>query len=335
MCTTQELNASSTGRTRATASSEPPTIATSRPSAAATGPPDTPQSTSSHPDSTASSAMRLTVEGEIVDTTMNEVPGSADPNAPFGPESTSVTCASSITATTTTSTCPARETGSGAIRAVCSNAAVASGLMSQTTSSSPARATLVATPRPISPRPITPTLPVMFLDPLFHTGLFGIALRAPDRSAGRCWTPVQTVVCENVRSRSGIPPPRSSIRTVTDLFESTRRYLSPRQAGLVDRVVEAAASEAREHGYEGLTVRGAARRAGVAPATAYTYFASKDHLLAEILWRRLESLPPVAPDPALATLERVTEELGPARDIHGRRSRGGCGVHHRAARDGS
>jgi AcrR family transcriptional regulator len=96
---------------------------------------------------------------------------------------------------------------------------------------------------------------------------------------------------------------------VTDLIESTRRYLSPRQAELVDRVVEAAACEVREQGYEGLTVRGAARSAGVAPATAYTYFASKDHVLAEILWRRLESIPPVAPDPALSTLQRVTDEL--------------------------
>ena len=82
---------------------------------------------------------------------------------------------------------------------------------------------------------------------------------------------------------------------MTDLVESTRRYLSPRQAELVDRVVEAAENEVREQGYEGLTVRGAARRAGVAPATAYTYFASKDHVLAEILWRRLESLSPVVP----------------------------------------
>jgi AcrR family transcriptional regulator len=96
---------------------------------------------------------------------------------------------------------------------------------------------------------------------------------------------------------------------VTVLIESTRRYLTPRQAELVDRVVEAAVREVREHGYDGLTVRGAARSAGVAPATAYTYFASKDHVLAEILWRRLESLPSVAPDPTLPQLQRVTEEL--------------------------
>ena len=31
---------------------------------------------------------------------------------------------------------------------------------------------------------------------------------------------------------------------------------------------------------------GVAKRAGVAPATAYTYFASKEHLVAEVFWRR-------------------------------------------------
>ena len=38
-------------------------------------------------------------------------------------------------------------------------------------------------------------------------------------------------------------------------------------------------------------MRNAARRAGVAAATAYTYFGSKDHLVAEVFWRRLDALP--------------------------------------------
>jgi len=38
----------------------------------------------------------------------------------------------------------------------------------------------------------------------------------------------------------------------------------------------------RESSYSGLTVRAVAARASVAPATAYTYFASKNHLLAEV-----------------------------------------------------
>jgi AcrR family transcriptional regulator len=61
----------------------------------------------------------------------------------------------------------------------------------------------------------------------------------------------------------------------------------------VRRLTEAAIDEIREAGYEGLSIRDVARRAGVAAATAYTYFGSKDHLLAEIFWRRLSALPPV------------------------------------------
>jgi AcrR family transcriptional regulator len=97
---------------------------------------------------------------------------------------------------------------------------------------------------------------------------------------------------------------------MTALTEPTRRHLSARQRGLVEGIVEAAAIEARELGYEKMSVRGAARRAGVAPATAYTYFASKDHLLAEVLWRRLEALPPADFSKGQQVLDRVTAELG-------------------------
>ena len=74
---------------------------------------------------------------------------------------------------------------------------------------------------------------------------------------------------------------------------SPRRMLSARQASRLDRLVDAAVEELREHGYEGLTVRSVATRCGVAAATAYTYFASKNHLVAEIFWRRLCALPQV------------------------------------------
>jgi AcrR family transcriptional regulator len=91
--------------------------------------------------------------------------------------------------------------------------------------------------------------------------------------------------------------------------EASRRRLTVRQIAVVEQLLGAAADEARERGYEGVTVRTVARRAGVAPATAYTYFASKDHLLAEVLWRRLQALP--VPDHALGagTAERVVAEL--------------------------
>jgi len=91
--------------------------------------------------------------------------------------------------------------------------------------------------------------------------------------------------------------------------ESTRRRLTPRQAVVVERLVDAAADEARATGYEGLTVRNVARRVGVAPATAYTYFASKDHLLAEVLWRRLQALPIPPTRPGDSGVDRVTAAL--------------------------
>ena len=92
--------------------------------------------------------------------------------------------------------------------------------------------------------------------------------------------------------------------SVADI-EATRRRLTARQAEVVANLVLAAEEETEQVGYAGLTVRGVARRAGVAPATAYTYFSSKDHLLAEVLWRRMEALPPADTDDTVPMAERV------------------------------
>ena len=87
--------------------------------------------------------------------------------------------------------------------------------------------------------------------------------------------------------------------------ESTRRQLTDRQARTVQRLTEAAVDVVRDEGYEGLTVRDVARRAGVAPATAYTYFASKDHLVTEVFWRRLQALPDTHTDRRRTPANRV------------------------------
>jgi AcrR family transcriptional regulator len=79
--------------------------------------------------------------------------------------------------------------------------------------------------------------------------------------------------------------------------ESTRRRLSDRQADTVRRLTDAAVQEVQATGFDKFTVRNVARRAGVAPATAYTYFTSKNHLITEVFWRRLGALPPLAPSP--------------------------------------
>jgi AcrR family transcriptional regulator len=88
-----------------------------------------------------------------------------------------------------------------------------------------------------------------------------------------------------------------------------RRHLSDRQAKTVHKLTEAAVTELIEVGYPALTVRNVAKRAGVAPATAYTYFASKEHLVAEVFWRRFDGQEPVAVDRRRSPANRATDVL--------------------------
>lgn len=76
-------------------------------------------------------------------------------------------------------------------------------------------------------------------------------------------------------------------------LESTRRRLTAKQADTVDRLGRAAVELLNREGFVGLTVRRVAAEAGLGAATAYTYFSSKEHLVAEVFWRRLISAPPV------------------------------------------
>ena len=61
------------------------------------------------------------------------------------------------------------------------------------------------------------------------------------------------------------------------------RPLSPAQSATRRRLLDAAQSLATEGGYEAVGMREVAARAGVSSATAYTHFASRDHLLVELL----------------------------------------------------
>ncbi len=61
-------------------------------------------------------------------------------------------------------------------------------------------------------------------------------------------------------------------------------------------LLDAGSAELRTVGLDALTIRTVAVRAGVSPATAYTYFDSRDHLFAEMFWRHLRTHPSPAPD---------------------------------------
>lgn len=94
-------------------------------------------------------------------------------------------------------------------------------------------------------------------------------------------------------------------------LESTRRRLSAKQADTVDRLGKAALELLSREGFSALTVRRVAAQAGVGAATAYTYFSSKEHLVAEVFWRRLVESPLAeheSPDPATRVLE-VLEQI--------------------------
>ena len=62
-----------------------------------------------------------------------------------------------------------------------------------------------------------------------------------------------------------------------------RRRLSAAQQERRDRILAVARELAAAGGYDAVVMRDVAERSGVALGTLYRYFASKDHLLAEVL----------------------------------------------------
>ncbi|MCM6772689.1 TetR/AcrR family transcriptional regulator [Nocardia sp. CDC159] len=94
-------------------------------------------------------------------------------------------------------------------------------------------------------------------------------------------------------------------------LEATRRRLTEKQADTVDRLTRAALEVLAREGFAGLTVRMVAAAAGVGTATAYTYFSSKEHLVAEVFWRRLAATTP----PVVTAADRTGRVVAVLRQI--------------------
>ncbi len=94
-------------------------------------------------------------------------------------------------------------------------------------------------------------------------------------------------------------------------LEATRRRLTGKQADTVDRLTRAALVVLTRDGFSGMTIRLVSAEAGVATATAYTYFSSKEHLVAEIFWRRLLA----SRSPASADSDSTVRVIAELRDI--------------------
>ncbi len=80
--------------------------------------------------------------------------------------------------------------------------------------------------------------------------------------------------------------------TVSDQARQVEgRRRNRRQEETFRKVVAAGMQTLRENSYTDVTVRMVAARAKVAPATAYTYFSSKNHLIAEVYLDLVRQVP--------------------------------------------
>jgi len=82
----------------------------------------------------------------------------------------------------------------------------------------------------------------------------------------------------------------------------------PRQEETFRRLIGAALETLRASSHANLTVRAVAARAQVAPATAYTYFSSKNHLVAEVYLDLVRQVPYFT-DVNDSRLDRVQQAL--------------------------
>jgi AcrR family transcriptional regulator len=102
------------------------------------------------------------------------------------------------------------------------------------------------------------------------------------------------------------------VARTADAAEIVVRPLSATQAATRRRLIEAAIELADEGGYDAVTVRSVAARAGLSAPTAYQYFGSKDHLLVDALVDLVSQTTvalDAAPSPGPTPAERAATSL--------------------------
>ena len=82
-----------------------------------------------------------------------------------------------------------------------------------------------------------------------------------------------------------------AVVAITDNSDPSEPTRNRRQEETFRKVLTAGREMLRESSYADLTVRAVAARAKVAPATAYTYFSSKNHLIAEVYLDMMKQVP--------------------------------------------
>jgi TetR/AcrR family transcriptional regulator, cholesterol catabolism regulator len=91
-------------------------------------------------------------------------------------------------------------------------------------------------------------------------------------------------------SREAVSPVDGGAIAADDRVGTARRS-DRRPVQTIRKVLDAGLAELRESSYGNLTMRAVATRAGVSPASAYTYFPSKSALVAAVYLRFLRDLP--------------------------------------------
>ncbi len=97
--------------------------------------------------------------------------------------------------------------------------------------------------------------------------------------------------------------------STTAPLTNPRQQLSERQRATIVTLLDGGLDELRDHGYDQLSLRKVAVRAGVTHTTAYSYFTSKAHLVAEIYWSLLQGMPAVQPDLTVHRADRISRAL--------------------------